>query len=300
MSRPRFASLSRGSTQMNPWNGFFEIVRTTSTQGGTKSCTRFSLASDTGALGPAQVRLTIAPSDSRSPRGASVPRADRGHLIGRAGPPRSLRSRTPLAPAITSSRVSARSGWRRCEPEGSRGHSRGCRGHSDRGRDLGRASDLYVMHVQRYRTSTAYRFLRRVLLDHRAARDARDWYPARAVGWGDCAISPRLTRGSSPLASPGDPPAPHVRIRRRLWGSRTVQKRDPDLPFDAAARGQNSPVRSARPLLITVQLVLVFIIARGEPSLRRPGFGEGCLFPILQKILDMEDSPRCSSGCELR
>ena len=91
MSRPRFASLSRGSTQMNPWNGFFEIVRTTSTQGGTKSCTRFSLASDTGALGPAQVRLTIAPSDSRSPRGASVPRADCGQVIGRARPTSSRR-----------------------------------------------------------------------------------------------------------------------------------------------------------------------------------------------------------------
>jgi len=54
--------------------------------------------------------------------------------------------------------------------------------------------------------------------------------------------------------------------------STTMSKRPPVLPFDAAHRGQTVPVRSARPLFITSQLVLVLIIARRGPSFRGPRF----------------------------
>ena len=64
-----------------------------------------------------------------------------------------------------------------------------------------------------------------------------------------------------------------------------MRKPDPVLPFDAAAKGQTSPVRSARPLVIIVQLVLVFIIARRGLSCHYggPGSGKGLSFQCLRR-----------------
>lgn len=64
-------------------------------------------------------------------------------------------------------------------------------------------------------------------------------------------------------------------------------------------RRQISPVRSARPLFITVQLVLGFIIAPQDSLTVGSRLGERSIVPMREQFLDMKDASRGVGSREL-